>query len=153
MKSFSGSSLNSDVSSSLNLWYGFGSILALVYGFNHLFRPHTIATSWGKSQGRWQSEETVDFIRLLGIWILFQSFIALVVALRVKDIKIRYYITLVHVFKNFGAFVLRVMMWRSGRYGVVVTSGFQLSTFGDLLFVLGYGYFILFPEKISKDSK
>ncbi len=135
----------------LNFWYWFGSLLALIYGVNHLFRPDSIAKSWGLNS--WQVEETRDFARLLGVWILFQSIIAFVVAKYVDNLQARYFITLAHVFKNFGAFLLRCRMWQSGRYDPI-TTGFMISTFADLIFTFGYGYYIVFPEKErSKEKK
>ena len=116
----------------LNFWYWFGSLLALIYGINHLFRPNQIAQSWGLTA--WSSEETIDFVRLLGVWILFQSLVAAVIAYYVKDVKIRYLLTVAHVFKNLGAFLLRCRMLMSGRYDPI-TTGFKISTFADLLFV------------------
>ena len=134
----------------LNFWYWLGALLALTYGFNHLFRPEVIAQSWGFSN--WAVEETVDFVRLLGVWILFQSFIAGIIAYSLKDIRIRYFLTVAHVFKNAAAFLLRLRMWTSGRYDPI-TSGFKISTFGDLLFAIGYGYFLIFPEKEGEMTK
>ena len=128
----------------LNSWYWLGSLVALGYGFNHLFRPEVIAHSWGLSN--WAVEETVDFVRLLGVWILFQSIIAGIIAYFLKDIRTRYFLTVAHVFKNAVAFLLRLRMWTSGRYDPI-TSGFKISTFADLLFLFGYGYYVIFPEK------
>ena len=131
----------------LNYWYWLGSFMALIYGCNHLFRPHHIAQSWGLPS--WQHEDTVDFARLLGVWILFQSIVAAVIAKELKDLKIRYYMTIAHVFKNLFAFLLRCQMWKTGRYPI--TPGFIMSTGADLLFTLGYGYFLVFPEKEKKN--
>jgi hypothetical protein len=130
--------------SALNRWYWFGSLLALVYGYKHVFDPHSIASSWGRSH--WQHEETVDFVRLLGVWIIFQSIVAACIARCIKNVEYRYYLTIAHAFKNFAAFWLRVYMWSSGRYDPI-TTGFMVSTFADLLFSFGYGYFMAFPEK------
>lgn len=128
----------------LNTWYWLGGAVGFAYGFTHLLNPDLIASSWGKAA--W-SEETKDFARLLGVWILFQSFIAWVVAGIVKDRKSRYWITIAHVFKNFFAFLMRCSMWNSGRYPI--TTGFKISAYGDLIFALGYGLYVLFPESDS----
>jgi hypothetical protein len=130
----------------LNFWYWFGAILALFYGINHLSRPHSIAKAWGLPG--WQHAETIDFVRLLGVWIFFQSIVATVIAKDLKDLKVRYSMTAAHVLKNLFAFLLRCQMWKSGRYPI--TTGFMMSTGADLLFVFGYGYFLVFPEKEAK---
>jgi len=130
----------------LNGWYWFGGGLGFMYGCIHLFYPDQIALSWGRDP--W-SDDSKDFARLLGCWILFQSFVAWIIASKVEDKGSRYWFTVVHVFKNLLAFLLRCSMWKSGRY--LITTGFKASTYGDLLFVLGYGYYVLFPE--SKKTK
>ena len=128
----------------LNSWYWLGSVMALVYGGIHVTHPHYLAASWGVKGGTWDPQ-TADFVRLLGVWILFQSMIAAVVPVYVKDFEVRYYITIAHVFKNLAAFLLRVGMWYSGRYDPIYR-GFIVSTAADLIFAAGYGYFLIFPE-------
>jgi hypothetical protein len=135
--------LQSDMS--LNAWYWFGCIAALLYGIKHLSDPNDIARSWGLTQF---SDVTQDFARLLGVWILFQSGVAAITASHIKDLQSRYYMTVMHVFKNFVAFLVRCHMWRSERYPI--TNGFMLSTFADLLFSVGYGYYVVFPEREKK---
>ena len=115
--------------------------MGFLYGTVHLVFPNKIAVAWGKSS--W-SDETQDFARLLGVWIIFQSIVAWVVASMVKDARTRHWITVAHVFKNFFAFLVRCTMWVSGRYAL--TFGFKVSAYADLLFTLGYGYYLVFPE-------
>lgn len=133
---------------SLNAWYWFGGAVGFFYGFVHVLNPNLIASSWGKGSF---SNETIDFARLLGVWIIFQSIVAWTVAAVVKDRKSRYWITVAHVFKNFAAFVLRCMMWSSERYSI--TSGFKASTYGDLFFTFGYCYYVVFPEKSTSHKE
>lgn len=78
--------------------------MASLYGSIHVIDPEAIAQSWGRTN--WNNE-TEDFIRLLGVWILFQACIAVIVPLFIKDINMRYYITVAHMTKNLGAFILR----------------------------------------------
>ena len=118
--------------------------MALIYGCVHVINPDLLALSWGVENKTWDPK-TADFAKLLGVWILFQAWIAAIVPLYIKDLEGRYAITCAHVFKNTFAFVLRCAMWSSGRYNPI-TIGFVLSAFADLVFSVGYGYFLIFPE-------
>ena len=147
----------------LDLSFWLGSIIAMFYGYLHLLDPNMLSKSWGLTNKF--SEETSDFVRLLGIWILFQSFIAATIPLFVQDTKLKLIFAWIHVFKNFGAFILRYRMYLSGRYSNYInllepTKGFMYSLYADLFFgilymgcCLHYHYFGYKTIECSDDDK
>ena len=125
----------------LDLSFWLGSIIAMFYGYLHILDPSMLSKSWGLPSNF--SDETSDFVRLLGIWILFQSLVAATIPLFVNDMKTKLIFAWIHVLKNFGAFFLRYRMYISGRYSSYInllepTQGFMYSLYADLFFGLLY---------------
>jgi hypothetical protein len=132
-----------------------GFFAALFYGITHLCYPNLVAMSWGLSEP-WQSE-TKDFVQLLGIWILFQSMVALTIPVFVKDLNVKFLFTLIHVIKNLGAFVVRYRMQERYYFKNLseTTNGFKISLYADLFFAIIYGlaallHYVFSYKKIVK---
>ena len=126
--------------------YYFGSAMAFGYGILHLFQPLVLIESWGIKHI--VSDETYDFMNLLGVWILFQSLIASAIPLYITNPKVKKIFTWIHVFKNALAFLIRYKMFLSGRYHPI-TTGFAFSLAADGIFAIGYLLCALLPSTIN----
>jgi hypothetical protein len=127
--------------------YYLGSAMAFGYGMIHIFQPNQLAVSWGIKVDGW-GEETFDMMRLLGVWIIFQSFIASAIPLYITHHRVKRIFTIIHAMKNFAAFFVRLQMYWSGRYDPI-TTGFAFSLGADGMFAFAYSLCALFPNYFS----